>query len=315
MNKISNEAKNVRAATWIYTNTQAKDKNSKKIDEERLNLVKIIEKSESKIKEIGDYNGNSLYKDSILKFLEIYKEVLVDDFNAIQKLEANRKNSFDNLDKIVLIKENSNKKLMDACQMLEDVELQFAKANDVDLVRTKSKVSERLKNANKVSNYYNSIFFLFFSAYYEEGLFLEALEKYDLEKMQEQIANLKASTKENLAKLNLKLDYKNDNSVLKTCEELLEFYQNEANSDFVKILDFQKFKANYTKTKETLEAKSSEERVKGEVAEYNKLVAEYNKKMESYNDLILNLNAKREALINKWNKVSTDFEAKHLNAK
>lgn len=315
MNKISSEAKSVRGATWIYTNTKAKDEKSKKIEEERLNLILAIEKSEKKINDIGDFKGQNSYKDSILSFLKTYKEVLVDDYAKITQLENNKKFAFDLMDKIVIIKENSNRKLMNACIMLEEVEQQFAKENKVDIVNTKSKVAERLKNANKVSSYYNSIFFIFFNAYYEEGLFLEALDKGDLIKMQEQIDLLKSSTKENQAKLNLKLDYKNDFSLVKTCEELLEFYDIEAKTDFVKILDFQKFKSEYLKTKLTLEGKSSEERVKGEVAEFNKLVAEYNKKMEIYNDLIVNLNAKRESLINKWNTVSSTFESNHLNAK
>jgi hypothetical protein len=315
MNKISNEAKTVRSATWIYTNTKAKDEKSEKVEEERLNLLKSIEKAEQKILEIGDFNGQSFYKDSILSFLKIYKEVLIDDYEKIKQLENNKKYAFDLMDKIVLIKEQSNRKLMNACIMLEKTEQQFATENKIDLVIYKSKVAERLKNANAVSSYYNSIFFIFFSSFYEEGLFLEALDKGDLAKMQEQTDLLKSVTKANFAKLNLKLDYKNDFTVLQSCQKLLEFYEKEANVDFSKIIEFQKFKADYLKTKAELEAKTSEQRAKGEVAEFNKLVAEYNKRMEIYNDLIINLNNERETLIQSWNQAGEKFESKHLNQK
>ncbi|MES2589868.1 MAG: hypothetical protein V4622_12890 [Bacteroidota bacterium] len=313
MNNITEIAKSVRSATWDYTNSVSKSKSAEKVEDKRLDLLKTIDKSEKKVKEIGDFNGESYYKDSILSFLKIYKDVISDDYQKIKSLELNAKHSFEFKDKLIIIREEANTKIVKASEMLDEMEVKFAAEHKIELVYFKSKVAERLKKANKVYKYYNSIFLIFFKPYFQEAKFLESLDKDDLQNLELSHANLLAAVVESKARLNVKLDFEGDNSLMNSCQKLLDFYQAEAEQDFIKLIEFKKFKVKFQKTKTDLEAKAKTERAKNEVAEFNKMVEEYNQKMSVYNQIIETLNIKRESLINSWNAVGEEFEEKHLN--
>lgn len=309
MNQASDVAKSVRSATWTYTNSVAKNKSAAKVEKDRVELVSTIENAELRIREMGGFNGSTYYKDSILGFLKSYKQVVQGDYVYLMELENNP----DLKDKYIMAKEEASSKLLKASEMLDQVERKFATENSVKLVEIKSKVADNLKRSHKVYSYYNSVFMLFFKPYVEEKGFLDALDKSDIPQMEAHLTGLMAAVRENSSKLNLKLDYEGDMSLVKSCMKMMDFYQQEAQTEFQKIVDFQKFKATYQKTKAELEAKPSSERGKGEVAEFNKLVKEYNERIIPYNDLILNLNARREALIEQWNAAGVAFEEKHLN--
>lgn len=309
MNKISQQAKNVRSATWMYTNSVAKNKSAKKVEGDRLKLIQTIEHAELKIGSMDGFKGSSYYRDSILSFLKVYKGVVDGDFVRIMALEDN----FDKKDKYILMKEEANTKLMKASDMLDEMELRFATEHKVELIQTKSKVGEKLRKTNKLYTYYNGIFVLFFKPYMIEKSFFEAAEKSDFVTMKNLQNDFKAALMENNSKLNLKLDFDGDMSVVTATQKMFDFYQRELDNDFQKIIDFQVFKAGYMKRKADLEAKPSSDREKGEVAEFNKLVAEYNQRIIPYNELIEKLNAERAVLIDNWNNVSFAFEERNLN--
>lgn len=307
INKTTEVAKSVRSATWTYTNSVAKNKSAAKVENDRRELVETILKAEEKIREMEGFNGSTYYKDSILSFLNTYKQVVEGEYVRMMAVENNP----DLRDKYILAREEANNKLLHASEMLDRVERKFADENGVSLMQPKTRVAENLQKAHKVYNYYNGVFLLFFKPYLEEKAFLEALDKGDLAAMEEHLVDLRSTIKENSAKLNLKLAFEGDMSLLNACQKMMVFYLEEADTEFVKILEFQKFKVNYMKTKSALEAKSG--KTKEEVANFNKLVAEYNGRIVAYNDLILNLNARRESLIGLWNNTGFDFEEKHLN--
>ncbi|MFN5415493.1 MAG: hypothetical protein ACK5B9_00440 [Flavobacteriia bacterium] len=317
MNNISAEARSVRDATWKYTQDliKDKDKNPEKLEESRLGLVYTIEKSKQKIAGMDAFKASTSYRDSVISFLNIYQKVVVEDYAKIKNYKEKSAENFEYKEKLILAREEANTKLTQASEMINEVEKKFCDENGIKVIKSTSKTSENLKKANAVYKYYNSVFLIFFQPYAPEAKFLDALDKGDITKMEEETAKLARISRESAAKLNLKSDMDGDKSLVSSCQNLLDFYQKEADNDFVKIIEFQKFKAEYQKTKTTLENKPKADRVKGEVAEFNKLVAEYNSRMEVYNDLIINLNAKREALIVSWNTAGEDFEKKHLNEK
>lgn len=309
LNKVTEVAKSVRSATWTYTNSVAKNKSAAKVEKDRVELVSTIVKAELNIREMEDFNGSSYYKDSVLAFLKTYKQVVEGEYVRMMLVE----NDPDLKDKYILAKEEATSKLLNASETLDAVERKFAAENGVKLVQPKSKVAESLRRTHKVYSYYNGVFMLFFRPYVEEKGFLNALEKGDIPQMEAHLSALNTAVLENSSRLNLKLDFEGDMSVVNTCGKVMDFYREEAQTEFRKIIDFQKFKAAYQKTKADLEAKPSSERSKGEVAEFNKLVKEYNERIVPYNDLILNMNAKREVLIEQWNNAGFAFEEKHLN--
>lgn len=317
MNSISNEARSVRDATWEYTQNLIKDgdKNPEKIEDSRLGLVYTIEKSKQKIAGMDAFKGNTSYRDSVISFLNIYQKVVVEDYAKIKNYKERSNENFEYKEKLIIAREEANTKLTIASEMINEIEKKFCAENKIKFIEGSSKTSEKLKKANAVYKYYNTVFLIFFQPYAPEARFLAALDKGDIAAMELENEKLARSSRESIAKLNLKSDMDGDKSLINSCQNLLDFYQKEADNDFVKIIEFQKFKAEYQKTKTTLENKPKADRVKGEVAEFNKLVAEYNSKMEVYNDLIINMNAKREALIASWNTAGEEFEKKHLNEK
>jgi hypothetical protein len=312
---ISTEAKLVQDATWEFSQNLIKDegKNPDKLENSRYKLLGYIMKSKKRIESMSDFDGKTYFRDSIVIFLKLYEEVVDIDYPNIKKLNIKADKDFELKEKLIFARESANTKLTSASEMLTDVEKRFSMENNLRMSKEVSKTAKKLQKANKVYKYYNSMFLIFFRCYIEEAKFLKALDEGSIEKMRQAKSDLNANLLEYSVKLNLKLDFEGDKSLIGTCQEVFDFYEEEVKSDFKKIIEFQEFKLEFQETKVILEAKTKEERAKGEVAEFNKLVAEYNKRTQEYNDLILNQNAKRESLINSWNLAGEEFEKEHLN--
>jgi regulator of RNase E activity RraB len=310
MNQVSSEFKSIQSATWDYTKSVAKNKSAKKVNKNRLELIKTISSSIEKVKKVGAYNGETYYRDSILSYLEMNKAVVAQDYEKIMNLEEIAEQSYDLMDAYITAQEAASDKLAAYGEMVDEVEKRFAKENNINLIESTDKIGLKLKKAGEVYDYYNPIYLIFFKSFKQEAYLLDAMNKADVAAMEQNKSTLETFATEGLELLKGKVAFNGDESLKNAAIEQLKFYQEEAQK-FQVLIDFQSTKDAFEKAQKDMEAKKGKQ-TQEDVDTYNALVKEYNMKIAEYNSTINDLNNKRSKLLNNWNNTANSFTSKHV---
>ena len=312
MNQIGTEFKAIQNATWDYTRSIAKNKSARKVDKNRIELIQTITTSLAKVKKIPAFNGKTYFRDSTIAFLEMNKSVVAQDYEKIMNMEEIAEQSYDLMEAYMKAQEVASDRLSEAGDRITAVEKKFAEENKVTLIETSDKVSNKLKKAGEMYEYYNPVYLIFFKSFKQEAYFMDALNKSDVSGMEQNKSMLSKTAQEGLELMSKVQAFKADETLKKACIEMLNFYKEEADKKFQVFIDFQTTKEGFEKAKKTLESKKEKDRTKQDIDTYNKLVKEYNDATLEYNNVNNELNKRRSKLIDNWNNVSNAFTNKHV---
>lgn len=312
MNVISGEFKAIQNATWDYTRSVAKNKSARKVDKNRVELLQTISVALGKVKKIGAYEGKTYFRDSTIAFLEMNKSVVSQDYEKIMNMEEIAEQSYDLMEAYMKAQEVASDRLSEAGDRISEVEKKFAAENNINLIESSDKVSNKLKKAGEMYEYYNPVYLIFFKSYKQELYFMDALQKGDVSAMEQNKSMLSKTAQEGLALIKAVSAFKGDETLKKACADMLTFYQEEAEKKFQVFIDFQSTKESFDKAKKTMESKKEKDRTQEDVNNYNALVKEYNKATGDYNNMNTELNNKRSKLIDNWNNMSGAFTNRHI---
>jgi hypothetical protein len=312
MNQISQEFTAIQSATWEYTRSVAKNKGARKVEKNRAELVQTISAALARVKKVPAFEGETYFKDSTIAFLELHKIVVSQDYEKIMNLEDISEQSYDLMEAYMLAQEIAGDKLSEAGDRIEQVEHKFADEHKITLIAAKDKTSEKLKNASEVYDYYNPVYLIFFKSYKQEAYLMEALNRGDVAAMEQNKSTLSKTAVEGLGQITEVHAYKSDGTLVKACEDILKFYQEEADEKFQVLIDFQTTKTGFDKAKAALDAKKEKDRTQNDIDAFNQLVGEFNKATNDYNKTIQELNANRTKFLNNWNNSSSNFTSRHI---
>ena len=312
MNKMSTEFKAIQEATWDYTKAAANNQNARKINKRRLELIQQIDVSIKNVSKLTAYEKKTYFKDSVLSFLKIQKIVIEEDYGKIMDLEDIAESSYDAMEAYMKAKEIANSKMKSSSQQLSETYEAFAKENNVTIKEgDKDKISKQLLIADEVYDHYNEVYLVFFKPYKQELYLLDAMNKGDLAALEQNKVSLSKISAESLAKLKTIKPFRgSDNTIRGAATELITFYQDEADTKFARLIDFQTKKDAFDKGKKAFEANKN--KTNDDINAYNKLIGELNKASAEFNTTNAELNKKRTALINEWNNACQNFTAKYL---
>jgi len=292
-----------------YESSVAHDKNSKKTEAKRSALLKTSQDAIKKVSALPDYKGDKSLRDSSKMVLEISYLVLSEDYGKIVNLEEIAEQSYDAMEAFMLAQEMASEKLSKAHERFTVVEKDFAKKNNITLIELKDDLSKKLELLKKVNNYHKAVYLIFFKSYKQENYLSEAVEKNDINSIEQNKNALINTTEDGLKKLNSISSFDNDAALKQSTKELLDFYSIEAKDKINDVTSYLIKKEKYEKEKKAFEAMRESERTKQIVKDVNKSVEEYNKSVAVYNKSIKYLNENRAKLIDKWNKTSEKFFA------
>jgi hypothetical protein len=312
MNTMGAEFKAIQTATWDYTKAAANNKNARKVSKKRLELIQQIDASIKNVNRLPAYNRKLYLKDSVLSFLKIQKIVIQEDYGKIMDMEDISESSYDAMEAYMKAKQIASDKLKSSSQMVSATYDTFAKENNVTMQEgEKDKITKQLQVANEVYNHYNEVYLIFFKPYKQELYVTDAMNKGDLAALEQNKVSLSKVSAESQLKLKAVQPFRgNDNSVRAAASELIDFYKDEADTKFVKLIDFQTKKDAFDKGKKAFEANKN--KTNDDITAYNTLIEEYNKASASYNNTNAELNKKRSQLLNGWNNACQNFTAKYL---
>jgi ribosomal 50S subunit-associated protein YjgA (DUF615 family) len=162
-----------------------------------------------------------------------------------------------------------------------------------------------------VTKYYNRIYLTFFKCNSNETYLLKALEKKDVNGIEQNKNALIKNCTDNLPKLDKIGAFEEDASLIKVAKDLLNFYKSEA-SDKVPILSEYLVKNdNFQKLKKEMDKKGSSS-TQEDADKYNAAVKDINDTVNTYNKTTNDLNNSRNKLINEMNDAVESFMSKHI---
>lgn len=312
MQTIGNQFYQISNDRMSYTSAASHGKSARKVEKKRTELINTIKTAEASIRKMKAFNGSVAYRDSVVSYLKLNRIVLTEDYGKILDMEEIAEQSYDAMEAYMLAKEKAEEKLDVAFEKVSEQQKLFASTNNIKLIESDSKLSQKLETSGKVFTYYNPVYLIFFKSYKDEMYLLDAIGRNDVNAMEQTKNSLLANAEKGLGALGPMAAYKGDASLKVACQQLLSFYKTEASQKMKEVINFQLKQDNYKKMKAAMEAKRPADRTKQDVDEFNKMVNEYNVAVGKINALQNDLNKKRAEALNKWNEATENFLDKHI---
>ena len=310
---ISQQCKPIMEDYMSYSSAVAHGKNARKVDGKRQTLMLSIKEATKKVTLLGPFKGDKSLRDSTVKFLKIYTIVLNEDYGKILNMEDIAEQSYDAMEAYLLAQDMASDKLKKASEDLSITEKAFAKKNTIELLESSdSELSKKLEKTGEVNAYHRIIYLIFFKSYKQEMYMLDALQKKDINGVEQNKNSLIKFSEEGLLKLTNITAYNGDKNLVEACKQLLTFYNLECKEKAPKLTKFYITEENYLKQQKSFASKKQADRTQEDVDQYNKIVNEYNKAVNDFNILNKELFEKRSILINNYNKASENFFDKHV---
>jgi len=312
MNYIGEQFNTLNEDLWNYVRTASHSKNVKKIESKRKELMRNAKLTKSRISRLNDFEGDGSYRDSVVNYLEITYHVLNDDFVKIVNMEKIAEESYDLMEAYLEAKKQANSKLDHAAEIVVEQQDIFAESFNITIIEKPSKISDKLKIATKVYDYYNQIYLIFFRSYKQESYALDAMAREDISGLEQNRKSMIQFSNSGQAILDTMDSYNEDHSIKEACGKLLQFYKDEANNDLSFFMEFIQTRDKLDELGKIMENKTPQERTSDETNEYNSLVNKFNSMVAEFNQKSEEINKTRNQLIDEWNKTSSKFINKHV---
>jgi len=316
MEYMDKQYRKVMEDMWDYSSATAHSKSARKIENRRKDLIVTTLKVQQSIAKMPDYNGDKGLRDSAVSFLSLSYYVLTNDFAKIVDMEEIAEQSYDKMEAYLMAQEMADEKLNQASDRLDNEWHDFAKRNNVKVTEgSKDKLSKNMDLANKTFKYYNTVYLVFFKSFKQDYFLSEAIQKQDINAMEQNRNSLLKFAIEGAKKLDTIKGLGGDNSLKVTLKQLLDFYKVEASVKITVITNYYLKKENFEKAKTEFDAKSEFVRTKDDVTQYNKALTEYNKAVADYNRVANEISQKSKLLIDNWNRSVESFLDRHVPKK
>ena len=312
MDKINRELNAIIMNTWDYTSEIAHGKNARKAEAKRKALVRTSKLALERVSKLDDFNGSAQYRDTVVSFLRINYLVLNEDYEKILNMEEIAEQSYDLMEAYMLAQELADQKLDSAYDRLIEQQKLFALENNINLVENKDKLTTKLEKVGAVTKHYHEVYLVFFKCYKQEAYLVEAMNKKDVNAMEQNRNALVTTSAEGLEKLKKVPLYKNDKSLIYSCKSALEFYHKEAAEKMGPLIDFYMQQENFHKLMASFDSKPQKDRTNEDIAQHNAAIKDFNKQLAGFNQKNAELNKSRTDVLNNWNVGAKNFLDKNI---
>jgi uncharacterized protein YlxW (UPF0749 family) len=312
MKSISEPMSNTKNESWQYLKAVTRGKGAKKVEKKRQNLLVEIRKARSEVNRQRVFEGDTTYKSAIVDYLNLSYKILNEDYGDILDMEEIAEQSYDLMEAYMLAKEKAGEKFDEAFESVKQAQETFAAKYNITLISGEDdKMTKKIKQANEALAYYNEVYLIFFKSHKQEVYVLNAYGNNDLNGLAQNINSLSAFSDEGIEKLKDLKSYQTDIRLKRMAMEMLQFYKNEAEVDFVIMSDFLICKDNFEKTSKLFNSKSKKKRTQEDCNNYNKAVEDFNNMVNKSNETSNKTYEKRNELLKKWNKTANEFFDNH----
>lgn len=229
--------------------------------------------------------------------------------NKRKQVASTLKTALDEVQRSALFQKD--KKMDEARDEFEKIVADYAARNNIKLVTKASELSEKLKKAGQVIDYYNEIYLVFFKSFKQDYYLTQAAEKGNVNEIEQNRSTLRKYAEEGLKKCKNFKAFDRDASLKDICIKVLEYYKKESEKYKIFTDYYMKMEA-FNEYKTAFEQKKESDLTQKDVDKYNSLVGDLNEATEACNKTGEELNKEGKKLIEEWNKKSDSFMGKHV---
>ena len=310
MTSISTAQVEMNSKYMVYLSAAAHSNRKKKIEKLRQQALESIDKSRDKTLNLPQYKGDNTLRQSSSDYIRLVYNVFNDDYAKIVNMEEIAEQSFDEMQAFILLQQKTDEKLEEASKKMSNAFTAFATKYNVKVVDAKDELEEKLSVSGKLNVYRNDIFLIFFKCNWQDGEIVKALNSGKLTLVEQGRTSLIRYADEGLAAIvNIK-NFEGDYALKDACKMSLQFYKRMATYDLPKLTDYLLKQESFNQMKKSFEKKST--RSKDEIDSYNAAVKDINSMLEVYNSTNSRINSERNAMLNDWNKIQSDFADQHM---
>src|ERR1700722_6325301 len=308
MTAMSNAQVDMDQKYMTYVSASAHSRRAKKIEKLRSAALESINNSKYKTIDLPKYKGDNSLRQASIDYIQFCYRIFNEDYSKIVNMEEIAEQSVDQMQAFLLLEEKTSEKLQEANEDLAKAEKEFAAKYKVNLVDSKTDLTEKMGTAGKVNSYTDKLYIIFFKCNWEDGQLFNALNAHKLNDAEQARNALIGLANEGLEELKTdSLRSFQGNPVLAaSCRDALQFYRSMAQNDVPKLTDFYLKEENFDKIKKSLEAKGSN-KTKEDVDQYNKSVKDINTSVNSFNQLNQDLNKRRQEVVENWENAEKSF--------
>lgn len=278
LNYIGKETELVSRSTWKYTTTVAHTKNARRIDATRKALVKTIQNASKKIEALKEgYNGDVEFRNQMLAYLSISEKQINQEYDKIIDMQEVADQSYDYMEAYIMARDLVNEKINAEVDKLNANQKIFANKYNIQIGEDTSELGKKMKISNEVFENHTQLYLIFFKVNFTESVLLKAVQDNDMGAIQQNSNALQQYANEGLEKLKTFKPYKNDMALVLATKKALEFGKKEAVELSPSVVSFMMLNQKFQESKKTMDNKSSANRSKEEIDNFNKLVNEVNK--------------------------------------
>ena len=213
----------------------------------------------------------------------------------------------------LLAQEKASEVLAAAQERIQPVYTAFAEKHNVRLVDGgESRLDKRMRQVGLVNAYYNQVFLIFFKSYKQEAYVMEALNRKDVNGLEQNRGTLIRYADEGLRRLDTLEGFKGDGSLATACRKVLEFHKREGESQLPGVNDYLMKSDEFEKIKKAFDAKPANRRTQDDIDAYNQAVEDINAAVNSSNQMLTAINNGRENVLNNWNVTRKRFMELHV---
>lgn len=313
VDSISNYQKEIAEQSMRYASSIAHENSTAKVENARKVLIQTVKLAQEKIKQFPPYQDDASLRDSTITYLRLAYMVLNEDYSKILDLEEVAEQSYDLMEAYFLAQELAEEKLNEANDRFEETFYLFAKNHSITILPNEGdELSDKLKTAAEVTEYYHQVYLIFFKSYKQELCLLDAIEQTNINAIEQNKNQLVRDTKDGIKKMEDYIEFKGDNSLHSKCTALLEFYNKEAEKSVSITIKHVQIQAEYEEQRALLDRIKKSKRTQKMIDQYNQSVQLYNESVKRTNKSTIDLNETRGKLIDDWNNTTSKFLKRHI---
>lgn len=296
-----------------YMSEVAHGERARKMEKRRTELINSIREAIKDANRLRPFKGDASLRNAYVTYWNILLSIFNEDYHKIIDMEEVAEQSYDLMEAYLLAQDKADEKLQEAYQKVPEAYASFAASHNVRLSEAQStKLSRKLNATGAVNAYYKVIYLIFFKASVQEAYVLEALEKNDINGLEQSRNSMLKYADEGLLKLDTLKPYKGDGSLITATRKALEFYKREASQDIPLQSDFLIKSEEFEKIKKSYDSKPATKRTQDDVDTYNKSVNDFNNGVAVYNKKNETLNKNRNGAVTNWNNSKKKFMDMHV---
>lgn len=311
---INNSLSAMDQTYLAYMSAVAHSGRARKVEKMRQQTLESIQNSKYKISELPYYKSDNTLRQSSMGYVDLCYKVFNDDYAHIVNMEEIAEQSVDEMEAYLLLQEKTNEKVHEASGKMDSALHVFAKKYNVTLTENKTELDANMEMASGLNHYRNLVYIVFFKCDWEDEQITDALNKKNLNNIEQSRNALLTYATEGLKALQADSlsNFKGDHSLAQACNHAMQFYKEMAETEIPKLTDFFLKQEAFDKLKKSFDAKPESKRTKDDVDAYNKGVDDLNKAVNNYNDTNTKINNDRAAVIQNWNDTQKTFLDVHM---